>query len=124
MHQTGKNTLQRTVILVLSLLAFLSVAVSPRHAGAGHHRGEGYITGNSLSDFSGTGHIDSIDKDKDKMVIDDCSKRLSSRVKYYKPGPIKIPKTAFSVGSSVGYVEDQNGEIISLWLLPRTKTRK
>ena len=122
MHQTQRSALPGTVILVLSLLVFFSVAVGLRHAGAGQYRGEGYITGSSLSDFSGAGHIDSMDKDK--MVIDDCSKRLSSRVKYYKPGPIKIPKTAFAVGSRVGYVEDRNGEIISLWLLPRMKTRK
>jgi hypothetical protein len=121
MHQIGKSTFQGSVILALSLLAFLSVAISPRHAEA-QNRGEDYITGRSLSDFSGMGHIDSIDEDK--MVIDDCSRELSSGVKYYKPGPKKISKSAFAVGSRVGYVEDRNGDIISLWLLPRAKTRK
>ena len=122
MYRNRNITFARAVALSLVMLASLWITVIPRHAEAGQNRGEGYITGRSLSDFSGTGHIDIMEKEK--LVIDDCSKELSSRVQYYKPGPKKISKSAFSVGSRVGYVEDRNGEIISLWLLPRAKTRK
>ena len=122
MYRNRNITFARAVALSLVMLASLWIAVVPRHAEAGQNRGEDYITGRALSDFSGTGHIDIMEKEK--LVIDDCSKELSSRVQYYKPGPKKISKSAFSVGSRVGYVEDRNGEIISLWLLPRAKTRK
>ena len=122
MRQTRKNALRGSVFAALSLLTFLFAVVIPEHAGARQNRGEGYITGYSVSDFSGVGHIDDIREDR--LVIDDCSKMLSSGVKYYKPGPIGIPLSAFVVGSRVGYVEDRNGTIISLWLLPDSKKRK
>lgn len=116
MHQVQRNILQKRPILVLLLLAVFSVTVAFESVEAGQSRGENFITGSSLSHFNGVGHIDSMEGNQ--LVINDCSKELSSGVKYYKPGPIKIPATAFSVGSRVGYVEDRNGRIKSLWLLP------
>jgi hypothetical protein len=116
MRRLQRNVLPKRPILVLLLLAVFSVTVVFECVEAGQSRGEDFITGFSLSSFNGVGHIDSINGGQ--LVIDDCSKRLSSGVKYYKPGPIKIPATAFTVGSRVGYVEDRNGRIQSLWLLP------
>lgn len=110
------RTLSTTLTLVLFLLTVLSAIAAPECAKAGEFRGEGFITGSSLSDFNGVGHIDSMEGGL--LVIDDFTRELSSEIKYYKPGPIDIPLSAFSVGSRVGYVEDQNGRITSLWLLP------
>ncbi len=115
-----RNQRSPWLLLPLFLMAAtvcFSVAAIPQWILAGQTRGENFITGFSLKDFSGYGHIDS--KEGDVMVIDDCTRRLSSNVKYYKPGPIRIPSSAFSVGSRVGYVEDRNGQIKSLWLLPK-----
>ena len=89
--------------------------MSRHQALAEQGRGEDFITGSNLEDFDGYGHIDS--KEGDVMVIDDCTRTLSPTVKYYKPGPISVPASAFSVGSRVGYVEDCHGRIKSLWLL-------
>ena len=122
MHQTQKSALRGSVLVALSLLAFLSVTAISDRAEARQNRGENYITGFSLSDFSGVGHIDSMEEGK--LVIDDCTRTLSSDIEYYKSGPIKIPASAFVVGSRVGYVEDRNGKIISLWLLPDIKKKK
>jgi len=108
-----------TLTLVLFLLTVLSAIAAPECAKARQSRGEGFITGSSLSDFNGVGHIDSMEGGQ--LVIDDCTRETSSGIKYYKPGPIKIPVSAFSVGSRVGYVEDRNGRITSLWLLPGKK---
>ena len=122
MHQTQKNALRGSVLVALSLLVFLSITAIYDCAEARQNRGENYITGFSLSDFTGVGHIDSMEEGK--LVIDDCTRTLSSDIEYYKSGPIKIPSTAFKVGSRVGYVEDRNGKIVSLWLLPAAKKRK
>ncbi len=122
MHQTKRSVLRQSFILTLLLLTVLSVIAAHEFAGAGESRGEDFITGFSLSDFDAVGHIDSMEEDR--MVIDDCSKRLSSGVKYYKPGPVKISASAFSVGSRVGVVEDRNGGIKSLWLLTGTSKGK
>ena len=122
MHYTRKIVWPGTVILVLTLLICFSVAVGIRYAGAEEEKGEGYKTGNSLTDFSGIGYIESLDENN--WVINDCAREITSSVKYYKPGPKKISKSAFSEGSRVGYVEDGNGRIISLWLLPDEKKRK
>ncbi|OQY48413.1 MAG: hypothetical protein B6240_04740 [Desulfobacteraceae bacterium 4572_87] len=115
MHQIRRYPLS---ISLVSLLAFLLGfgLVLPEKAYAGSPEGEDFITGLSLSDFDGVGHIDS--REGDQLVIDDCSRELTSGVKYYKPGPIKIPASAFSAGSRVGYVENRDGSIVSLWLLP------
>jgi hypothetical protein len=122
MHQTKRSALRQSFIPTLLLLTVLSVTAPHEFAGAGESRGENFITGSSLSDFNGVGHIDSMEGNQ--LVIDDCSKELSSGVKYYKPGPIKIPASAFSVDSRVGYVLDRNGRIKSLWLLPGTSKGK
>lgn len=119
MHQTRRNTLWKLIILFL-LVVFSAAALEGM--ATGQSRGEGFITGFSLSDFNGVGHIDSMEEGQ--FVIDDCSRELSSGVKYYKPGPIKIPASAFSVGSRVGYVEDRNDRIKSLWLLPSKSKSK
>ena len=116
MHQTKIIKQWQSSILALFLMTVLSVTTVYEFAGADELRGEGYIRGLSLSDFDGVGHIDSIDKDR--IVIDDRSRKLPSGTGYYKPGPVKISASAFSVGSRVGYVEDRNGRITSLWLLP------
>ncbi|MCP4579681.1 MAG: hypothetical protein GY846_25705 [Deltaproteobacteria bacterium] len=115
MRETHRTPLS-TTLLALLLLAVLSAIAAPECAKARQSRGEGFITGFSLSDFNGVGHIDSMEGGQ--LVIDDSTRELSSGIKYYKPGPIEIPASAFSVGSRVGYVEDQNGRITSLWLLP------
>ncbi|MCG6879554.1 MAG: hypothetical protein LJE96_10490 [Deltaproteobacteria bacterium] len=122
MHQTKRSALRQSFIPTLFLLTVLSVTTVYEFAGADELRGEDYITGFSLSDFNGVGHIDSMEEDR--MVIDDCSRRLSSGISYYKPGPVKISASAFSVGSRVGYVEDRNGQIRSLWLLPAKSRSK
>jgi hypothetical protein len=114
MYQTRRSALWKPLILLL--LTVLATTAALEGMAAGQSRGENFITGRSLSDFDGVGHIDSMEEDQ--LVIDDCSRKLPSGVKYYKPGPIKIPAAAFSVGSRVGYVENRNGQIISLWLLP------
>ena len=114
MHQTRRSALWRPLILFL-LTVFVTTTALEGMA-AGQSRGEDFIKGFSLSDFHGVGHIDSMEGGQ--LVIDDSSRRLSSGVKYYKPGPIKIPASAFTAGSRVGYVEDRNGRITSLWLLP------
>jgi hypothetical protein len=116
MRKTHRTSLPTTLTLVMFLLMVLSAITAPEYAKAGQSRGEGFITGSSLSDFNGVGHIDSMKGGQ--LVIDDCTRELSSGIKYYKPGPIKIPASAFSVGRRVGYVEDRNGRITSLWLLP------
>ena len=115
MHQIRTSPLSIPFVSVLIFLVSFFVAL-PESAEAGSPRGEDFITGRSLSDFDGVGHIDSMEKGR--LVIDDCSRTLSSGVKYYKPGPIKISASAFSAGSRVGYVENRNGQIVSLWLLP------
>ena len=122
MRETHETPLSTILTLVLFLL-MISSAIAPfERAEAGQSRGEGFITGSSLSDFDGVGHIDSMEGGQ--FVIDDRLRELSSGVKYYKPGPIKIPASAFSVGSRVGYVEDRNGRITSLWLLPGKSKEK
>lgn len=115
MHQIRTSPLWIPFVSVLIFLLSFFWAL-PERAEAGSPRGEDFITGRSLSNFDGVGHIDSMEGGQ--LVIDDCSRKLSSGVKYYKPGPIKIPASAFSVGGRVGYVENRNGQIISLWLLP------
>ena len=121
MLHTRKIVLPGNVILALMLLASFSIAAGLRHAGAGEG-GEGSMTGNSLTEFSGVGYLDSLDENG--SVINDCARKISPNVKFYKPGPKKISKSAFVEGSRVGYVEDGNGRIISLWLLPDEKKRK
>ncbi len=116
MRETHGTPLSTSLTLALFLLTAFFAIAAPECAKAGQTRGEGFITGSSLSDFDGVGHIDSMEGGQ--FVIDDRLRELSSEIKYYKPGPIKIPASAFSVGSRVGYVEDRNGRIVSLWLLP------
>ena len=100
MRETHGTPLPTILSLVLFLLMASSAIAPFECAEAGQSRGEGFITGSSLSDFDGVGHIDGMEGGQ--FVIDDRLRELSSEIKYYKPGPIKIPASAFSVGRPGG----------------------
>jgi len=99
-------------------MLFCLLAVS-QPAWGGKSRGEGYIDGRSLKDFTGVGRIDSMKKDR--LVINDTSQTLSPQVKYYIQGRIKTSRSSFKVGTRVGYVTNSKGEIISLWLIRESR---
>jgi hypothetical protein len=65
--------------------------------------------------FDGYGRIDMMFEDR--IVISDSSKKLSSSVVYATPSSSNASKSSFRVGNMVGYLLDQQREIVSLWLI-------
>ena len=64
--------------------------------------------------FSGTGRIEKITPTQ--VIIDDLTHVLSPSASFHSPtGPINRDKV--KVGDVVGYIEDYQGKIVSLWLL-------
>jgi len=100
------------------LLTFLALSCTCNLARAEDGR-EGIIDGRNPADFSGTGRIESLEKDR--IVINDTPYRLSPRVKYYKQGRKKMSRSSFKEGTYVGYVTNSKREIVSLWLIPETR---
>jgi hypothetical protein len=67
--------------------------------------------------FDGEGYIDRIAKDE--IVIDDCSYRFSSFVKFATPTRKNTLRSRFRAGDLVGYIINSKKEIESLWLLKK-----
>ena len=65
--------------------------------------------------FDGYGRIDKIFADR--IIINDSSKKLSSRAVYGVPSSPHASKSSFQVGNTVGYLLDHQKEIVSLWLI-------
>jgi len=65
--------------------------------------------------FDGTGRINRIALDE--VVIDDSLYRFSPYAEYGTPTDRHALRAWFQVGNRVGYVTNENHEIISLWLI-------
>ena len=83
--------------------------------GQGRVKGEWVLPKHYPDGFHGYGRIGSITADR--VVIGDCSHRLSPFVKYATPTDENALRSQFRAGDFVGYIKNSKQEIISLWLL-------
>jgi hypothetical protein len=65
--------------------------------------------------FNGTGRIDRITVDQ--IVVDDILYRLSRNAEFSTPTTKHASRSSFRIGNRVGYITNENSEIISLWLI-------
>jgi hypothetical protein len=105
-------------ILLLAVLAFCGAD----HQAWADEDVEHIVDGRNPNDFENRGRIDRVAGDV--IVIDDRQKRFAADVKYYGPGRIRISKSAFGEGCTVGYLTNSKGEISSLWLLEQSRGPK
>lgn len=78
-------------------------------------KGEWVLPKHYPDGFHGYGRIGIITADR--VVIGDCSHRLSPFVKYATPTDENALKSRFRAGDFVGYIKNSKHEIESLWLL-------
>jgi hypothetical protein len=116
---TAKIVLKRRSRLSVCMgLAFLCLSIwFSVPAAAAEMEGEGgFVLPEFYPDqFDGTGRIDRIALDE--VVIDDSLYRFSPYAEYATPTDRHALRAWFQVGNRVGYVTNENHEIISLWLI-------
>ncbi len=70
---------------------------------------------NFPSRFHGMGRIDSIEGNR--IVIDDSQHTLAPFVRFATPRHRRASRSDFVRGRFVGYILDESGRIVSLWLI-------
>jgi hypothetical protein len=81
------------------------------------YKGEWILPEHYPDGFNGWGRIDRLGADE--IVIDDTLYPLSPSVMYNIATSSNVRASLFRVGDTVGYLEDANGLIISLWRIPQ-----
>jgi hypothetical protein len=81
------------------------------------HKGEWVLPAHYPDGFHGWGRIDRLGADE--IVIDDNLYPLSPSVTYNTASGSNVRASGFRIGDTVGYLEDANGLIISLWRIPQ-----
>ena len=117
--QNGKIVFGRTGGLLICIgLAFLFVGLwLPVPATYAQEHGEKAraLPEHYPDKFNGTGRIDRITVDQ--IVINDTLYRLSPNAEFATPTRKHASTSSFRVGNRVGYITNENREIISLWLI-------
>ena len=65
--------------------------------------------------FDGFGYLDALSEDR--VVILDVSIRLVPYVTFHTPTNMNSTAAEFRIGDMVGYLKNEAGEIVSLWLI-------
>jgi hypothetical protein len=106
------------VLFSVGLFCFIMGLVLCASAGYAQDRykGEWVLPEHYPDGFNGWGRIDRLAPDE--IVIDDNLYPLSPSVKYNIATSSNVRASLFRVGDTVGYLEDANGLIISLWRIP------
>jgi hypothetical protein len=106
----------RRVLCVGLALFFLSAAI-PAHFGHAQRRvkGEWVLPPFYPDGFHGWGRINRITADR--VVIDDAVLKLAPSVVYRTPANRHATGAYFEPGSLVGFMTNENKEIVSLWLI-------
>ena len=111
-----KNT---QVLFSVGLFCFVMGLVlcgAPAGYAQDRHKGEWVLPGHYPDGFDGWGRLDRLGADE--IVIDDNLYPLSPSVTYNIATGNNVGASLFRVGDRVGYIEDANGLIISLWRIP------
>ena len=68
-----------------------------------------------LNGFDGWGRIDRISDDA--LVMDDTVYKLAALVKFHTPNADDVPSSWFKNGDLAGFIKNNAGEVISVWLI-------
>ncbi len=79
------------------------------------HKGEWILPTHYPSGFDGYGCIQSIEPAK--VIIDDAVLKLSPSVVCNTPSDTDVPFVYIAAGNLVGYIKNDQKQIISLWLI-------
>ena len=117
--QNGKTIFGRTGRLLICIgLAFLFLGLwlpVPATYAQGHGEKARALPKYYPGKFNGTGRIDRITADE--IVINDTLYRLSPNAEFATPTRKHASTSSFRAGNRVGYITNENHEIISLWLI-------
>jgi hypothetical protein len=116
MLSQGKNI---SVLQILGLLCFVvGLVLGSASVGCAQERykGEWVLPEHYPDGFHGWGRLDRLGTDE--IVIDDNLYPLSPSVMFNTATSNNVRASMFRVGDTVGYLEDSNGLIISLWRIP------
>ena len=104
--------------LVCSLLALFLVStgmpMTLAHAER-RYKPEVVLPSSYPDGFNGFGYMQALAEDR--IVIDDISIRVAPFVTYHTPTNMNSTAAEFKIGDLVGYLTNEEGEIISLWLI-------
>ena len=116
MLSQGKNI---SVLQIVGLLCFVvGLVLCGTSVGYAQelYKGEWVLPEHYPDGFHGWGRLDRLGADE--IVIDDNLYPLSPSVKFNTATSNNVRASMFRVGDTVGYLEDPNGLIISLWRIP------
>ena len=103
-------------LAMVFLLSAVPASFSYAQEGEGRHmREEWKVPEFYPRGFDGYGKIDTIDQNG--VVIDDTIWKFSRQVQFATPRDRNAGITNFSVGDTVGYLLNEEREIISLWYI-------
>ena len=111
-----KNMLVLNSIGLVCLVVGLVLCAASVGYAQDRYKSEWVLPGHYPDGFNGWGRIDRLGADE--IVIDDNLYPLSPSVKYNIATSSNVRASLFRVGDTVGYLEDVNGLIISLWRIP------
>ena len=115
-HSRNKKNI---VISILAMMIMLA-AILPGTTFSGEYRRvkpEWVMPENYPGWFHGWGKIGYFEGNE--IVINDMDYRLSNSVKFHTPEHELASRYEFSVGKLAGFLFDENGEIVSLWLITK-----
>lgn len=106
---------RRPSVAKIVAIALLSVCFLGIGAAGGQilQKGEWYPPENYPDGFHGWGRISRIDEKE--IVIDDSLYALAKSVSFHTPGVSDVPSSWFGTGDTVGWLQNDRGEIVSLW---------
>ena len=110
----------RKILYSLFALTFLFITVyplSPAHSERRKLRPEWVMPENYPGWFHGWGRIGYFEGNE--CVINDMDYRVSPRATFHTPDDNYASRYIFTTGKMVGFIFDDNDEIISMWLIPK-----
>ena len=111
---------KRNIIISLFAMILMLAIISPGTSVSGEYRlvkPEWVMPAHYPEWFHGWGRIGYIEGNE--IVINDMDYRLSNSVKFHTPQYDLASRYDFSVGKLAGFLFDENGEIVSLWLITK-----